>query len=122
MPNYGLLLLGIIQIATASMIFASVRRPTLAGIATLPYVLSNYRYMLTALWLSVGITFLLGALNEAVAPGAVLLGAVNAVLEIVGYWTAVLKKLLPRWYAALSTLGMGLGAILAIVFYLDPTA
>ncbi len=118
MPNYGLLLLGIIQIVTAIMIFASVRRPTLAGIATLPYVLSNYRYMLTALWLSVGITFVSGAFHEAIAPGAVLLGVVNVVLEIVGYWTAVLEKLLPRWYAALSTLGMGLGAILAVAIFL----
>ncbi len=113
MRNWGLLLLGIVQIGTALLVFTSVYTPTLSEIGALPYALSHYRYMLTALWISVGSVYVIGAFRRVIAPGAVLLGLFNATLEILGYWIGVRESLIPIWYAALSTLTMGFSAMLA---------
>lgn len=118
MYNWGLLLLGTIQIGTALMIYVSVYKAAFFEIAALPASLSHYRYMLTALWLSVGAVYVVGAFNRDIAPGAVLLGAVNTTLEIIGYWMGVRAGLMPAWYAVISTLTIGGTMALSIWLFL----
>lgn len=91
--NWGLLSLGIIQIGTAVIIFISVYNTTLFGITTLPRSFSHYRYMLTALWITVCGIFVVGTFNRAIESGAVMLAVVNAVMEIAGYWMGVRDRL-----------------------------
>ncbi|GEN32698.1 hypothetical protein [Aneurinibacillus danicus] len=101
MINIGLLLLGFIQLFTAIITF--MNKSSLFGIAPLPKELSHYRYMLTSLWISVGIIFIMGSWNSVIAPGAALLAVINVILEVVFYW----KSDFPKWYTILGTIVMG---------------
>jgi hypothetical protein len=104
MTNTGLLLMSLIQLGTGVTALFSVNQSYVWGIRTLPREFSTYRYMLTALWLSVGLFYLIGAFSEKMAPGAGLLALINAALEIGGYWLSPL----PMWYKRLGTGVMGL--------------
>lgn len=55
MTNFGLLLMALIQFGTAAAMYFSVNLSHIYGIRTLTRDLSVYRYLLTALWLSVGL-------------------------------------------------------------------
>jgi len=115
LPNMGLVLLCAVQLGTGLLIFS--RKEVLMGMESLPGPFSHYRYMLSALWSSIGTVYLMGALDPVIEPGAVLLALVNACLEIAGYWLSARSGLLPRRFAALSTLVMGGGAALSVICY-----
>ena len=108
MIQIGLVLIGAIQIFTAISTLFSYKTRSILGIPTLRDDYSLYRYMLTALWLSVGIVYLVGASNSRVIFGAALLAIFNSIFEIVGYWNSKL----PLWYKNLATFGM----LLPIIF------
>ncbi len=114
--NWGLLFLGIIQIGTGLLIFS--KKNDFFGVAALPSSLSHYRYMLTSLWVSVGFVYAVGAFANVIEPGAVLLAIVNVILEVAGYWMAARSGIMPKSYAALSTLIMGTAGLLSILLYL----
>ncbi|MCY0901604.1 MAG: hypothetical protein OWU32_05375 [Firmicutes bacterium] len=112
--HWGLLLLGLVQATTAITVLMSVKKPSMWGIATLPESLSIYRYMLTALWLSVASLYVMGAFDVAFYAGATWLAIINVGLEIVGYW----KGRLPGWYQWLGTVvmgGLGLWCLISVL-------
>lgn len=109
MGQFGLLLLGIIQLGTGISMFFSVGKKHIFGIATLPKQYSTYRYMLTSLWISVSFMYFIGAINPVFTMGASLLAIINVLLEIGGYW---LSKL-PRWYQISGTIVMALAGFMS---------
>lgn len=108
MIHLGLVFIGAIQIFTAISTLFSNKTGSILGIPTLRGDFALYRHMLTALWLSVGIIYLVGAFNSRVIFGASLLAILNSIFEIVGYWNSKL----PLWYKNLATFGM----LLPIIF------
>jgi polyferredoxin len=92
MENGGLLILGLIQLSTAITMFLSVNQTHIFGIVTLPRNFSIYRYMLTALWMSVSIVYFAGAFSPVFTKGASLLAVINVLLEIIGYWMSNLPR------------------------------
>lgn len=114
--NWGLLLLGAVQIGTGLMVYS--KKTELFSARPFPDSLSAYRYMLTALWLSIGVFYLAGAFYSLIEPGAVLLGLLNAALESIGYWTSARSRLIPVSYAALATLTMGTAVLISTLSFI----
>ncbi|PLS18033.1 hypothetical protein CVD28_10175 [Bacillus sp. M6-12] len=103
--------MSIIQLGTGISMFFSVNKKRIFGIDTLPKQLSTYRYMLTALWISVGLVYFFGFNNPVFTMGTALLAIINTMLEILGYW---LSKL-PRWYQVCGTIIMALVVFCVVV-------
>lgn len=115
----GLIILAAIQIYTSiSMLFSS-RKDEILGIKTLSEDMSIFGYLLSSLWLSVSVIYVLGILNPAYLMGAVVLGIVNITLEIVCYWGGFSKnRKIPKWYPPVGTIVMGIPLILIILYLL----
>lgn len=118
--NIGLITLSIIQIITAIMFLASSKKDEILGMKVLTKELSVYRYLLSSLWISVSLIYLLGAFNTAYFIGATTLGIVNIILEIISYWAGFSKnKNLPKWYPPVGTIVMSIPLILMVLNLLN---
>lgn len=114
--NIGLIILGIIQIITAIMFLTATKKDEILGLKVLTKDLSVYRYLLSSLWISVSLIYLLGAFNTAYFIGATTLGIVNIILEIISYWAGFSKnKNLPKWYPPFGTIVMSIPLILMVL-------
>lgn len=116
--NWGLLLIGAIQIATAGLAVFGGRQGPVAGIATLPPEFSFYRHLLVALWISVGTIYCLSAFQRGWWTPAVVLALCNAMAESTAYWLAWRSGKAPLWYAWAGSLAMVGAAFLALAFLL----
>ena len=115
----GLIILAVIQIFTGINIFIS-KKEKILGIKMLTDELSIFRYLLSSLWISVSVIYVLGIFNTEYFIGATILGIVNIVLEIISYWAGFSKnKNLPKWYAPVGTIVMGTPLILMILNLLN---
>ncbi|MHC1683383.1 MAG: hypothetical protein AB6733_10585 [Clostridiaceae bacterium] len=115
MISLGLFILGIIQIVTGISMFLSAYKDEMFGVKTLKGSLSLYRYMLTSLWISVGIIYLAGAFINIFTIAALSLGVMNVVFEIIGYWTGFMGNKKYWWYPYAGTLVMGIPGVLCII-------
>jgi ABC-type phosphate/phosphonate transport system permease subunit len=119
MISFGLLLLGIIQIFTGTSMFYSTSKDEILGVKTLKGDLSIHRYMLTSLWISVGIIYLIGAFNKNVAITASLLGTLNVIFEIIGYWFGFRFNKKFWWYPYAGTMLMGFCGVLCAIYFIN---
>lgn len=69
----GLVVLAIIQICTAISAFTLTKKDEMYGMKLLIKEYSIYRYLLTNLWISVSVIYLLGAFSSAYYGGATIL-------------------------------------------------
>jgi hypothetical protein len=119
MISFGLLLLGLIQIVTGISSFFSSSKDEIFGVKTLKADLSVHRYMLTSLWISVGIIYLLGAFNRSFTLTASLLGVLNVAFEIIGYWAGFRNNKKFWWYPYAGTFLMGFCGILCFLYFFE---
>lgn len=119
MISYGLLLLGVIQIFTAFSTFFSYTKDEIFGIRTLKDDMAVHRYMLTSLWISVGVIYLLGAFYNTFTVTALLLGIINITLEIIGYWFGFKHNRKFWWYPYAGTGLMGSVGVLCLMELLN---
>ena len=112
----GLIILAIIQIFTGINIFIS-KKEKILGMKMLTDELSIFRYLLSSLWISVSVIYVLGALNTAYFMGATILGIVNIILEIISYWAGFSKnRNMIKYYP---TIVMSIPLILMVVNLLN---
>jgi len=112
----GLIILAFIQIFTGLSMFFSSREDEILGIKTLGKELSLFRYLLSSLWISVSVIYVLGAFNTTYFMGASVLGIVNIILEIISYWAGFSKnRNMPKWYPPVASLLMATPLILIIL-------
>lgn len=112
----GLIILAIIQIITSISIFSSSKKDEILGIKMLTKELSIYRYLLSSLWLSVSVIYVFGVFNTVYFNGAITLGIVNIVLEILSYWAGFSKnKNIPKWYPPVGTIVMTIPLVLMVI-------
>lgn len=121
MISFGLLLLGAIQIFTGISMFFSSYKDEILGVKTLKGDLSIHKYMLTSLWISVGIIYLIGAFNKSFAVPASLLGVLNATFEIIGYWAGLKNNKKFWWYPYVATALMGFCGVLCLLYLINNT-
>lgn len=114
----GKLALGIlagIQIFTGLSMFFSSKQDEIIGIKMLTKELSIFRYLLSSLWISVSVIYVLGVFDKAFFMGATILGIVNIVLEIISYWAGFGKmRNLPKWYPWVGTIVMSIPLVLMV--------
>lgn len=103
MLSWGLFWLGFVQIGNGMIMLFAANRLPFFGPYTLPERMSIYRYMLSALWVSVGTVYLVGSWNASITAGATLLAVINVFLEIVAY----VKSGLPKVYVLVAVIVMG---------------
>ncbi len=112
----GLIFLATIQIITGISMFFSNKKVEMLGIKTLAGEQSIFRYLLSSLWISVSVIYVLGALNTIYFMGAAVLGIVNISLEIVSYWIGFSKnRNIPKWYPPVGTMVMGIPLVLIVL-------
>ncbi|MGL5641509.1 MAG: hypothetical protein ACRDDM_04530 [Paraclostridium sp.] len=119
MISFGLLLLGVTQIVTGISMFISSYKEDIFGIKTLKGDLSIYRYMLTSLWISVGIIYLIGAFSKNFALAASLLGILNVIFEVIGYWAGFRNNKKLWWYPYIGTIFMGISGVLCLLYFIN---
>lgn len=112
MISSGLLLLGVIQTGTGLTALFSYKKDEMFGVKTLKGDLAVHRYMLVSLWLSVGILYLLGAFYQTFTLAALVLGIINVLFEIIGYWLGFKNNKRYWWYPYAGTAVMGAAALL----------
>jgi hypothetical protein len=116
----GLIIIAVIQIATAITLFSSSKQDEMFGMKMLTKELSIFRYLLSSLWISVSVIYVLGALNSAYFMGATTLGIVNIVLEIISYWAGFSKnRNMIKYYPPISTIVMAIPLILIVLNLLN---
>lgn len=112
----GLIILAVIQIATAITIFFSSKQDEMFGMKMLTKELSIFRYLLSSLWISVSVIYVLGALNTAYFMGATTLGIVNIILEVISYWAGFSKnRNMIKYYPPIATIVMSIPLVLMIL-------
>lgn len=112
----GLIILALIQSFTGISMFFSSKKDEVLGIKTLARELSIFRYLLSSLWISVSVIYMLGVLNSEYFMGATVLGVVNISLEIISYWAGFSKnRNMPKWYPPIATVVMMIPLILIIL-------
>jgi len=116
----GLIILAIIQVITSIALFSSSKKDEMFGMKMLTKELSIFRYILSSLWISVSVIYILGAWNTEYFKAATILGIVNIVLEIISYWAGFKKnKNMLKYYPPLSTIVMAIPLILIVINLLN---
>lgn len=111
----GLIILAVIQIATSITIFFSSKQDEMFGMKMLTKELSIFRYLLSSLWISVSVIYILGAVNPVYFMGETTLGIVNIVLEIISYWAGFGEnRNMNKYYSYFSTIVMAIPLILIV--------
>lgn len=113
-----LIIVGVIQLTTAILVFFSNRQTgtTIYGIHTQIENLNNkqsiFRYMLCALWTSVGVVYFVGAFDSKFTSCACLLAALNLTLEVIGYWAGHA----PNWVCIGGTVVFGIFSVICVYY------
>ena len=112
----GLAILASIQIYTSISMFFSSRKDEILGIKTLSEDMSIFRYLLSSLWISISVLYILGVFSSTYFIGASVVGIVNITLEIICYWVGFSKnRKIPKWYPPVGTIVMAIPLVLIVL-------
>jgi hypothetical protein len=103
-----LLILAIIQIATAFGMILSLIWPNIYTLKTLQNELSIYCLVLASLYAALGFLYLLGSIINKHRETALIVACINIPLEIISYWIGFPKVPIPFWLILIFSLAIGI--------------
>lgn len=104
----SLLILAIIQIATAFGMVLSLIWPNIYTLKTLQNDLSIYCLVLASLYAALGLLYLLGSINDKHRETALIIACINIPLEIISYWLGFPKVPIPFWLILIFSIAIGI--------------
>lgn len=110
----SLIILSIIQISTAISAVAT-SWTELIGLKTLNGDFAVYKYVISSLYFSVGVLYLIGAINLEYRKAALLIACVDVILEIISFWVGFSVIELPIWLMMLFSLSIGIPGLLCFI-------
>lgn len=96
-PYLPLLILGLIQVGTAIFFMLPDFIVEAFGFKTVSMDLSVYLYVVCALYFSLGVLYIMGAIMTKIRLSALVIACINIPLEVVSYWVGFPQMLLPYW-------------------------
>lgn len=109
---WPLFLFAFIQIGSAIFFLFPKTIVEATGFKTLPAELSVYQFCICALYFSVGVLFLLGAVDKNARRTALIIACVDALLEVVSYFAGLPQMGFPIWMTTIFSLCIAIPGVL----------